>query len=80
MMEIQELITKFNGVKQLKANSYQVKCPAHSDNKASLTITQVGNKILMYCHAGCKTSDILNILGLNYKDLSNRKENKNARN
>lgn len=45
------------------------KCPAHEDNKNSLSITEKDNKILLHCHAGCKTEDICAALGLTVKDL-----------
>lgn len=45
------------------------KCPAHEDGKASLHITDSGNKILIKCHAGCKTEDVLGAIGLTTKDL-----------
>lgn len=50
-MHIEEIITKFQGVKKIGDKSYQCKCSSHKDDKASLTITEEDNKILMYCHA-----------------------------
>lgn len=48
----------------------------HKDDKASLTITEEDNKILMHCHAGCDTSVILAAVGLTEKDLFNNKDEK----
>lgn len=46
------------------------KCPCHNDNKASLSIALSDNgTILLKCHAGCRTEDILETLGLKMKDL-----------
>lgn len=70
-MHLNEIVNKFQGAKLIGDNSYQVKCPAHKDEKASLTITEEDNKILMYCHAGCSTQDILSSVGLTEKDLFN---------
>lgn len=70
-MHIEEIISRFDNVKKISENSFQVKCKAHKDDKASLTITEEDNKILMYCHAGCDTKDILNAIGLQEKDLFN---------
>ena len=50
-MQIEEILNKFQDVKKIADKSYQVRCPAHLDKKASLTITEDGEKILMYCHA-----------------------------
>lgn len=68
-MKLQELLTQFDKVKRLKDNSYQCKCPAHQDEKASLTISEEHNKILLHCHAGCSTESILAHVGLTFKDL-----------
>ena len=50
-MHIEEIINKFQGAKKIGENSYQVYCPCHKDKKASLTITEENNKILIYDHA-----------------------------
>ena len=68
-MHLNEIISHFEGAKPLNKNSYQVKCPVHQDDKASLTITEENNKILLYCHAGCNTKDILKAVNLTEKDL-----------
>ena len=74
-MYIEEIVKALLGCKKISKNSYQALCPSHDDNKASLTITDAGDKILLYCHAGCNTSDILKKLGLSEKDLFNNKQN-----
>lgn len=68
-MQINVLLNYFNNTKQLNSNSYQCSCPTHSDKKASLTITDKGDKILMKCHAGCSTNTILQKVGLKMSDL-----------
>lgn len=70
-MTLEEVVNRFGGGKKLNDNSYQVKCPSHKDDKASLTITQEGYKILIYCHAGCDIKDILEAVGLSERDLFN---------
>lgn len=70
-MHLSEIITRFNGVKSIGENKYMVKCPCHDDNKASLSITEENNQILMHCFAGCDNKDILNKIGLKEKDLFN---------
>ena len=50
-MHLTEIIGKFQCAKRLSDNSYQVKCSGHKDDKASLTITEEDDKILMHCHA-----------------------------
>ena len=67
-MTFEELINHFD-IKKRSRNSVQVICPAHGDQKASLTITDKGNKAVLHCHAGCKTEDILHAVGLSMKNL-----------
>lgn len=51
------------------SNGWQASCPAHSDTKPSLSVKQDNNKVLLYCHAGCKIEDIVHALGLRMTDL-----------
>jgi hypothetical protein len=48
-------------------------CPgdAHmrGDQKPSLTVTVEGDKVLLHCHAGCSTQEIMKALGLTMSDL-----------
>lgn len=45
-------------------------CPAHDDNNPSLSITddRTGEKVLVYCHAGCSTPNVMDALGLHMRD------------
>lgn len=70
-MHLDEIVSRFQNVKKIGDKSYQCTCNSHKDDKASLTITEENNKILMYCHAGCDTKDILKAAGLTEKDLFN---------
>ena len=54
-MTLQELAGHFEGAKRTSGNSYQCKCPVHKDKKASLTISEKNNTLLLCCHAGCDT-------------------------
>lgn len=44
-------------------------CPSHEDRSPSLSIRQSGNQVLLHCHAGCKTLDIIHALDLEFRDL-----------
>ncbi len=70
-MQFNDILERFNTPKRLKQDSFQVKCPCHDDKNASLTITRDGEKILMKCHAGCDTRDIVRAIGLTMSDLDN---------
>lgn len=41
---------------------YDCNCPAHDDRIESLTITDNGDDLLLYCHGGCSFEEILNAL------------------
>jgi putative DNA primase/helicase len=45
------------------------RCPAHEDVQASLSVSDGQRGILLKCHAGCSSDDVLKALGLTYKDL-----------
>ena len=70
-MTLQELSRHFNVSRRISNTSYQCKCPVHSDSKASLTISENKGKLLIHCHAGCETRDILEEVGLTFQDLGN---------
>lgn len=63
------VLSHFRVVKYNGNNSYQCTCPSHDDKKASLTVSFTGDKILLHCHAGCKTEDILSGAELKAADL-----------
>jgi 5S rRNA maturation endonuclease (ribonuclease M5) len=74
-------ITKyFKNVKK-SGSGYTALCPAHSDEKNSLSIgTGVDGKILLHCHAGCSIENIVSAAGLKMSDLCpNNKQEKKER-
>lgn len=50
-------------------SQWMAKCPAHEDSKPSLSISEEGGKILLHCHGGCETKDVLGAMGMTYEDL-----------
>lgn len=69
-MNFEEIIDKFEiDNKSKRVDRVQAKCPCHNDKNASLTISHMGDKTYMYCHAGCETGDILESVGLKMSDL-----------
>jgi len=67
------------GFKACGKDQYEARCPGHEDRKASLSIG-IGNdgRILVKCHAGCKTDHILKSIGIEAKDLFQIKGNGNG--
>jgi DNA primase len=41
---------------------WQGLCPAHNDRNPSLSLTDVDQKVLVHCHAGCKQENVIEAL------------------
>jgi putative DNA primase/helicase len=55
-------------------------CPAHDDRTPSLTVSQgEDGRVLVKCHAGCETEDVVTALGLTMTDLFEPKNEPVAR-
>jgi putative DNA primase/helicase len=67
-MTLQDFLGRFETHKR-SGGGYQVRCPAHEDNKASLNIKQGDKGILVKCHANCSTDRVLEVMGLTLRDL-----------
>ncbi len=51
-------------------DGYTAVCPAHEDRSPSLSIrTTAEGRVLLKCHAGCESGEVLASLGLSWKDL-----------
>jgi hypothetical protein len=61
-MDVEQIARSLGGAKQSGGN-WSCKCPAHEDNKASLSI---GNgrdgKLVVHCHAGCSQESVIDWL------------------
>lgn len=57
-----------------RQNSLKAQCPSHDDGKPSLSVTASQDRVLVRCHAGCHTDDIVTALGLELSDLFDTKE------
>jgi 5S rRNA maturation endonuclease (ribonuclease M5) len=56
-------VTEHNG-------AARAKCPAHNGNSStSLAIRPMDGSVLIYCHAGCQTVDVLAALKMQMRDL-----------
>ena len=66
---VDAVLRNFPNAKQV-AGGWQVKCPAHDDLHASLSVSMGDDgRALLKCHAGCSTDDILFRIGLTMPDL-----------
>lgn len=66
----QNMLTKLDKLTLRKNGEYLARCPAHEDDKPSLSLRLNGSKILVHCFAGCKPESIAAALGLSMADLS----------
>ena len=49
---------------------YKAKCPAHEDNRASLSVREIDDgSVALHCHAGCTPESVLGAIGMTFKDL-----------
>ena len=65
MTEVLTLVEQRTGYTPLaRGGGYQCRCPAHADDKPSLSI-KAGDKqpYILYCHAGCTHDQIMSALG-----------------
>ena len=65
---VERILAGLDGVEET-ASGWQALCPVHDDRAPSLSITEKDGKVLIYCHAGCLTQDIVEAIGLTMSDL-----------
>ncbi len=69
-MELTELLERLEGVRS-SDTGWSALCPAHDDQRQSLSIAQSDGKLLIKCHAGagCPAESIVAAMGLTMSDL-----------
>jgi RecA-family ATPase len=66
---LNNVLSRLEGVKQIGPR-FIARCPAHQDRSPSLSLSQgVDGRVLIHCHAGCQTRDVLAAIGLELRDL-----------
>lgn len=68
MLHVDELLECLEHVRR-SGTGWVASCPAHDDRAPSLSITEGDDRLLLFCHAGCRTEDILTELGLSFIDI-----------
>jgi hypothetical protein len=73
--EILNLIAhKTNYQPRLGGKGYILRCPAHDDRKASLSVAEGHDgRVLLKCFCGCHIEAICNAIGIKVKDLFPKK-------
>lgn len=74
-MTLDDFLDKLENVRPAGAG-YVAICPAHEDRAASLSVGEgdEGN-VIIKCHAGCPTSQVVEAMGLHMRDLFARSTN-----
>lgn len=67
-MELHSFLARLSGVRRT-GSQYQARCPAHEDKRASLSVCERDGRLLVHCHAGCSTREIVGAMGLSLRDL-----------
>jgi len=67
---LDRLLVALANVRSAGDGKWQARCPAHDDQRASLTVTESSDgTVLVHCHANCATPDVLAAVGLKLADL-----------
>lgn len=69
-MPVDNILSKLDGLKSTAKGKWVAKCPAHDDRSPSLAIREMDDgRVLIHCFAGCSSAEVLDALGLDFKDL-----------
>ena len=64
-----DIASRLPQAKRNANGSYLVCCPAHKDNRPSLSIADGDKGVVLYCHAGCSFEEIRAALNVDTSDL-----------
>ena len=64
-----KLISLLDGVTETGRDRWIACCPSHEDRSPSLAIREAEDSLLIYCHAGCSSYEIVSAVGLELSDL-----------
>jgi hypothetical protein len=67
-LKLDGLLARLKRVRR-SGNGYLAECPAHTDWEPSLSITQSGCRILLYCFGDCSLESVCDALGIRVADL-----------
>ena len=63
------VLERLDGVHRI-SNGWEARCPAHSDREPSLSVSEgADGRVLVHCHVGCATKDVLSLVKLTWADL-----------
>lgn len=68
-MDVNELLSRLDKVRASGSGRWVACCPSHEDRSPSLQISEVDNRILIHCFAGCGATEVLDSIGLDYSAI-----------
>lgn len=66
---IHRLLSRLEEVREVGKDRWIARCPSHDDRTPSLSITEVDDRQLIHCHAGCDALSVVQAVGLSLVDL-----------
>jgi hypothetical protein len=75
MTKAQVILERLEMVRKTGSSKWIARCPAHQDGTPSLSVTEVGERVLIHCHAGCGALSILESIGLDWSALYPKGQN-----
>lgn len=73
MSAAEVLLARLDGVRARGRDQWAARCPAHEDRSPSLSIRAVDDRVLVTCWAGCSALEVVNAVGLELRDLFDRR-------
>lgn len=69
-MNASDLVERFEGVRETGRGRWSARCPAHGDQRASLSVRELDDgRTLLHCFAGCHVDDVVGAVGMSVGDL-----------
>jgi putative DNA primase/helicase len=67
-VNVDAFVSRLDGVKK-SSNGWEARCPAHDDERASLSIKAGDKAVVLKCHAGCDAETVVAAMGVHMRDL-----------
>ena len=65
-----EVLSRLDEVSESRSGEYTAQCPAHDDKNPSLSVARGDQQpVVLNCHAGCTSEQIVSALGLEWGDI-----------
>ena len=70
------VLARLGGVKQV-SGGWLARCPSHDDREPSLKVAEADDaRVLLFCHGGCRTEDVVAAMGLSMRNLFPQREDR----